>query len=173
MVVGVRGVLGSPTLPCRAVVAGLSQARAPVTTLLTVQSALPTPPTIFTPNLPLAPGSLVIREGWRRRGGRGGHCERGRMVPIVRTAGPESAASPGESIAIWAELAAKSFFLGCSCAQKEKKKSIPPAKIVACAMCQRAHAACASVRALTYRQSNCSFSIVPLPSSCARGRSAP
>lgn len=114
-----RGVWGSPASLCQAVVVILSQARAPVTTLLTARSALPTPPTIFTPNLPLAPGSLVIREGYRVRGGRGGHCERRRMVPIVSTAGPESAVSPGESIAIWAELAAKSFFLGCSCAQKK------------------------------------------------------
>lgn len=135
-----RGVWGSPASLCQAVVAILSQARALVTTLLTARYALPTPPTIFTPNLPLAPGSLVMREGYR--GGGGGDCERRRMVPIVSTAGPESAVSPGESIAIWAELAAKSFFLGCSCAQKKVYSSC---KMFACAMCQHTHAACASV----------------------------
>lgn len=115
----------------------------------------------------LTPGPRVIshKGGLQGKGvgGQGGHCERHRMVPIVSTAGPESAVSPGESIAIWAELAAKSFLSWVfMCA---KKKSIPPAK--------RLHAQCVSTRtrrvrvcvsARTYRQSNCSFSIVPLPS---------
>lgn len=94
----------------------------------------------------LTPGPRVIshKGGLQGKGvgGQGGHCERHRMVPIVSTAGPESAVSPGESIAIWAELAAKSFFLGCSCAQKKVYSSC---KTFACAMCQHTHAACASV----------------------------
>lgn len=155
-----RGVWGSPASLCQAVVAILSQARALITTLLTARYALPTPPTIFTPNLPLAPGSLVIREGYRGGGG-AGIVNAAEWFLLLAPQGRRVLSHPGK-VSPFGPSSQPSPFLGV---HVRKKKSIPPAKCL--------HAQCVSTRtrrarvcvsARTYRQSNCSFSIVPLPS---------